>query len=201
MRIKIADLITSLNGLKDNSYSDAQILEWLNEVESQIKAEVIKSYERQTITVTSDTLEYDLTTGYNQMDVIDIYIDKELIDKNDLRDMYNAYITDNTSFSDAETNNSKLVFQEGIDADVIITYQQKHTPYTATTSYLLVEPPYSKLYTEYISAKIDYFDKEYTAYNNGIQIYNQTLENFRGWYNKRKPTSPVKTIKNVYGGW
>jgi hypothetical protein len=202
VRVNLNTLITEIKDMVDyGEYTDAQILKWINLVEGRVMSEVFKMYERQEITVTSDTLTYDLTAGYNSNDVVEIFIDKERITKYDLREMYNSYFTDNTVNDDATTNDSTLVFQTGDDVTVILIYQKKHTPYLIgdiTTTYLLVEHPYNNVYENYVYAQMAKFDKEYNDYSNLLNEYNNSWDELVNWYEERSPVNVANVISEEW---
>ena len=204
MRKQIGALITAIDSLKPNPYTNDQKLEWLDEVEGRIIAEVVKMYEKQVITVTSDILTYNLNSGYNSMDIVDVFFDKKTVSRTDIRELYDAYITDNTTYTDANTNNSTLVFQTGKNVEVIIIYQKKHVPYmvagwtVSSQYYLLVESPYSQIYMAYVEAKIDWYKKNYEGYNNNMAMFSEVFEAFTKWYRDHSPVNSNATAKNLW---
>lgn len=181
MRIKLDEVIGRIRRIKDcDGYDNGDILDWINEIEGRVISDVIKTYEKQVISLTKDVLIYNLLSGYNSYDVVDISINKVPVTKTNIRDLYNAYFTDD----------STLVFQAGKDAEVIIIYQKKHVPYSLSaisSTYLLIEHPHSKIYLEYVSAQVDLYNKEYKAYNNSITVFNNSFSEFERWYKQRNP--------------
>ncbi len=181
MRIKLDEVIGRIRRIKDcDGYDNGDILDWINEIEGRVISDVIKTYEKQVISLTKDVLIYNLLSGYNSYDVVDIFINKVPVTKTNIRDLYNAYFTDD----------STLVFQAGKDAEVIIIYQKKHVPYSlsaVSSTYLLIEHPHSKIYLEYVSAQVDLYNKEYKAYNNSITVFNNSFSEFERWYKQRNP--------------
>ena len=49
---------------------------------------------------------------------------------------------------------------------------------------LLVPAPYDEIYINYLAMKIDYANGEYKKYNNSAFIYNESLGEYRKWYNR-----------------
>lgn len=47
---------------------------------------------------------------------------------------------------------------------------------------LLIKPPHDKLYALYLCAMIDFANGEYDKYANTMQLYNEFLEEYIGWY-------------------
>ena len=61
-----------------------------------------------------------------------------------------------------------------------------HGPYTAQDmqTKLLVDDPYSKLYMQYLSAMIDYYNGDFGRFNNDMVMYNASLSEFADWFNR-----------------
>lgn len=68
------------------------------------------------------------------------------------------------------------------------------------TETLLVRPPHSKLYGEYICARIDYANGEYDKYANSMQMFNEFWSEFMRWYaqNYRPADVGFETAWNAY---
>lgn len=49
---------------------------------------------------------------------------------------------------------------------------------------LIVKAPYDELYVSWLSSKIDYFNGEYTKYNNNITRFNDTYSAYTNHYNR-----------------
>lgn len=47
---------------------------------------------------------------------------------------------------------------------------------------LLVKPPHDKLYWVYLAAMIDFANGEYNKYQNTMQMFNNSFNEFMGWY-------------------
>lgn len=201
MRIAIQSVITNTDIIKPNPYSNYQKLGWVNEIEGRIVSEVVKTYIKQVINTTEDQLEYDLLPLYNNMDVVDVFVDKKSISKSDLRDLYNSYFTENTAYlEDSYASDSKLIFQTGKAAEIIIIYQKKYSPMSddATSTYLIVESPYSQLYGLYVEAKIDWYKKDFDSYNNTMDAFNEVFNAFSKWY---KDHNPIDSNAKVTKFW
>lgn len=55
---------------------------------------------------------------------------------------------------------------------------------------LLVSSPYDEIYHLYVSAMIDFHNREYEHYNNTAMAYTTMLEEFKKWYlRKNRPES------------
>lgn len=49
---------------------------------------------------------------------------------------------------------------------------------------LLVPDPYSEMYIPYVMSKIDFYNGEYTRYNNSAVLFNQHYAAFCSWYKR-----------------
>jgi len=54
---------------------------------------------------------------------------------------------------------------------------------TDRNTVLLAPEPYTDLYVHWLEQKIDYFDGEYTKYNNDVMKFNEVFSEYRNWYN------------------
>ena len=105
------------------------------------------------------------------------------------------------AFSDA----TKLVWVNEVEgmvqSEVLLRAQSECVEYTATSSSLIVLPPYSKLYAEYLMARIDYANGEYDKYQNTMQMFNGFFEDYKTWYNRvYRPTAyrGYRTIQSIF---
>lgn len=61
---------------------------------------------------------------------------------------------------------------------------QGYNESTDTNTKLLVEEPYSQLYVLYLCSQIDFYNAEFTRYNNSAVAFNEAYESFFGYYNR-----------------
>ena len=57
---------------------------------------------------------------------------------------------------------------------------------------LRVAEPYSDIYHLYVSAMIDFYNREYNDYNNAILMFQERLEQYKAWHirnSKYKPSN------------
>lgn len=80
-----------------------------------------------------------------------------------------------------------LIYNEVISWHTGTGEEVPHGPYNAETdmdTVLMVPEPYSDVYIKYLAAQIDYYNGEYTRYNNSMIMYNMALSAFADWYNR-----------------
>lgn len=64
---------------------------------------------------------------------------------------------------------------------------------------LLVDHPYDDVYALYVSAMVDFYNKEYNNYNNSALMFQERLDQFKAWYIRNNPTCRAKNFRNVMG--
>lgn len=60
----------------------------------------------------------------------------------------------------------------------------KYTEETSLTTMLLVPSPYDDVYLYWLEAQIDYWNGEYSKYNNSIEMFNTSYTAFANYYNR-----------------
>lgn len=264
--VDIREVISYIDEIKPNAFSDKIKTSWISDVDSSIRTELMKVYQYAEITTENDLIAYGLPMGVSFDDIVKIYINGKERDKLDYRSFI-AVGTDQFSLPSGGTNirivwqlraeryryyvypasvgtityaigqitNSKNDFSTLREGDTIsisgssiaannknavITEIDIHGGYlkfedgtfTAGTETnaititrvlndeLIAIPPYDRIYQEYISAQIDWINKEYNGYNNGIARYNQTWKDLAAWYKSRNPvlSSKVSSVSNLW---
>ena len=59
--------------------------------------------------------------------------------------------------------------------------------------HLTICKPYDNAYVEWISAKIDFNNKEYNSYNNAVDVFNNTYDEYKKFW--RRKHSPLNNIR------
>lgn len=62
---------------------------------------------------------------------------------------------------------------------------------------LFLSAPYDEIYCYYATAKIDFLDQEYEAYNNTVILYEKLLSDYKKIYVQNKPDHQIE-FKNFY---
>lgn len=81
---------------------------------------------------------------------------------------------------------------EGADKIAFNGYDEK----TNRDTVLLVPEPYSELYLLYLAAQIDFYNAEYTRYNNSMVMFNTMYDDFAVYYNRTH--MPIQRAKIRY---
>lgn len=64
---------------------------------------------------------------------------------------------------------------------------------------LLVPHPYDDIYSLYVSAMIDFHNREYEEYNNTVLLFKERLEQYKAWYIRNHPCCNHTNFRNVMG--
>lgn len=64
---------------------------------------------------------------------------------------------------------------------------------------LLVTAPFDDIYVLYCAAMVDFYNREYTAYNNSVMMFNERFEAFKSYYIQRHRTCNAANFRNVMG--
>ena len=84
------------------------------------------------------------------------------------------------SIVDGMIKNNIIDTHEGGEA---VTFNG-YTDDTPLDTELIVKAPYDELYLSWLSSKVDYFNGEFTRYNNNIVRYNDTLSAYANHYTR-----------------
>lgn len=176
----ISDVITYVNELAPNPYQNTTKLDWINHVEGSIWNEIYKFTTFADISRVLLQAAYDLPIGISFSDIVRVFVEGEELFLIDYKDF------NTTGFY--RTSTGKLgIYPVPTANDVVaslrVVYKIPFPKFTVMGDTLSVKEPYSKLYSQYLFAMIDWFNKEYDNYNNAIAMFNASFAEFADWYN------------------
>lgn len=64
---------------------------------------------------------------------------------------------------------------------------------------LLVPAPYDEMYHLYVSAMIDFYNREYDNYNNTLLLFKERLDQYKNWHIRNAPARETGNFRNVMG--
>ena len=64
---------------------------------------------------------------------------------------------------------------------------------------LLVGHPYDDIYSLYVSAMIDFHNREYKNYNQNVLMFTERLEQYKAWYIRHNAPRTARNFRNVMG--
>jgi hypothetical protein len=203
----IRQVIDTVDGLKTNSYTDAQKLAWLNEVEQSVKEEIMRTFLHTTVQRLADVTEYSLPVGVSFEDIEVVYFNGIEADKLDQRSYLDSTCGDRgyykpTTASKFAINPAPIADDDSSYPGIRLVYLDKFTAYTNVSSYgtsmLITQPLFFKVYNFYLLAQIDLFNREYENYNNTIIQYNTAFKDFSDWWKSKQPTNKSAVIRNLW---
>lgn len=124
VNMTIEQAIAKINSLKPNNYSDMDKLEWLNELDGQIKADIVDTHED------SDDVYY---FGYNE----DTDFETALIVPSPYDDVYIKWLESKIDYANneyAKYNNSSAAFNNAYSAFERY-YNRQHMPKSTTLKF------------------------------------------------------------------
>lgn len=203
----IRQIIDAVDGLKSNTYTDAQKLAWLNEVEQSVKEEIMRSFLHTTVQRLANTSEYSLPNGVTFEDIEVLYMDGIEADRLDQRSYLHSTCGDRgyykpTTASKFAINPTPISDDDSAYPGIRLVYLDKFTEYTNANSYgtsmLITQPQHKKVYQFYLLAQIDLFNQEYENYNNKIIQYNAAYKDFSDWWKSKQPSNKSAVIRNLW---
>ena len=61
--------------------------------------------------------------------------------------------------------------------------------------FLLIPPPFDNIYEYYLSAMIDYYNREYNSYNNTIALFNEGVDEYLKYLRRSHlPNQPTRVL-------
>ncbi len=84
---------------------------------------------------------------------------------------------------------NEVMQDEGVDYNI---------PADADTP-LLVDSPFSDIYELYVSAMIDFHNREYDHYNNTVLMFQERLDKFKAHYLRTHENTKARNFRNVMG--
>lgn len=200
-------IIDEVNALKTNSYTDAQKLIWINEVEQDVKEQIVRTFLFSEVQRIAGTTEYDLPNGVVFEDIEEVFFNGKAVDKLDQR----SYLEDSdsgdigfykTSAGKLGINPAPAVSDDSSNPGVRISYLDTFTAYTSANSYgtsvLLTKPKHLRVYRFYLLAQIDLHNEEYENYNNKMLQFNSAWKEFADWYSSRQPVNKSAVVRNIW---
>lgn len=193
----IQEIINRVDEIKLNTYSENAKTAWINQIEGWVKDKVIQTYGYFDVLRIKDQAAYDIPSGVTFSNIVMAYMDKYPIHKLDARSFERAgYFLG----PDGKINIYPVPGQDDITPGLRFVYKLSHIPYKYPwdkDAELLVPSPYDAIYENYIYAMIDWHNREFAAYNNTMNMYNESWKEFANWYKQNNPIPPTK-VSNIW---
>ena len=181
MNKTINEILQIADTLKANTYDISAKLQWINEVDGSIWTELFKYKKTAIIETTEGITTYPLPEGANFNRITNAYLDGIEIPK-----LSNAqYKT--TGISRGDTGKISLYPAPTENGELVVSYVESYIPHSISdmaTTEVLAESPYDKMYIHYLSAMVDFTRREFSSYNNTLQLFNQAYIEYAEWLTK-----------------
>jgi hypothetical protein len=181
MNKTINEILQIVDNLKPNTYDLPVKLQWINEVDGSIWTELFQYKKIAVIEILEGVSTYPLPAGANFNRITNAYLDGIEIPK-----LSNAqYKT--TGISRGDNGNLILYPVPTKSGELVISYVESYIPHSISdiaTTEVLAESPYDKMYIHYLSAMVDFTRREFSSYNNTLQLFNQSYIEYAEWLAK-----------------
>jgi len=181
MNKTINEVLQIVDAIKPNTYDISAKLQWINEVDGSIWTELFQYKTTAVIEMVDGISAYPLPEGANFNRITNAYLNGIEIPK-----LSNAqYKT--TGISRGNNGNVSLYPVPTESGELAISYVEAYIPHPISniaTSEVLAESPYDKIYIYYLSAMVDFTRREYSSYNNTLQLFNQSYIEYAEWLTK-----------------
>lgn len=198
--MKLQEVITTVNELEPNIYTDERLVSFINEVEMMLVKTIDDPRSYYELKRLEDQSEYDLPTAVQFDNIKSVLLEGVRIlhvglDHDEELPGYRESITGKFEIfpvadSDQSENDIKIIYQVA---------QEKLDYDTDKDVQLLALPPYDEMYHLYTMAKVNFFNKDFATYNNLIDQYNDVLKAFKIETIRKKPINKKShKFKNIW---
>jgi hypothetical protein len=197
--MKVDVLITAIDSEYDNSYTDANKLDWINAVELRYKLEVDQDLDTFEISRQANVAGYDLPAGVQFEDIKIVYIDGRPADYIDLTsDKKEGYYKGTDGKFTIYPIPTVSDITPGINGTNIIRPAAKVIGNKATDD-LLIPDEFIDTYKYYANWKMSLLNKNFGEANNWAVLYNKEFGALSRWKHRTKPKTAavLSCTKNV----
>ena len=183
----IKECLDYVDEIKPNAFSDETKTVWLNEAEGMVQTEILLRDLTECFQIfftaqetTNITIPDDHTIG-----IADKRVLRKFRPGGELTDFApgGSYAADAAaSLTIQDVNEDGLVFADGTFTATGTTPVSATLNYDGSNVELLTPNPHSKIYPEYVIARIDYANGEYDKYDNTMQMFNAFWGEYSRWY-------------------
>jgi hypothetical protein len=175
--MKVSDVITYIDELKENKFTNPNKLRWVNDVDARVWADIYKYTDFKEVATVIGQAAYSIPDSVDFSRVEAVFVNGVKIHKID----HSALNT--TGYyrgADGKINIYPVPTTAG--QTIRIAYSLPFTEHASVNDDVLVSAPYSKIYWQYISAQIDWFKDDIDKYNNSIGLFNASMKEYALWW-------------------
>jgi hypothetical protein len=186
--MNLGQVIAEADLLNPNNLTNEQKTIFINRLEGEICANIIRSIKSLNLTLSADVSYYNIgqIPSLNVTDVV--------VNDNYLGHFVNTRTDFGYNFT-TEGNDTIINFNKPINGEAKVFYQETKArlDYDSDKLTVLTIPaPYDDIYVTYLEAMIYKQNKEYGDYNNHLRIYDQRMQEFLTWNIKRSPKNKTQ---------
>lgn len=179
----VEEVIEKADGLKQNDYTTAEKIEWINRLESKVIHEVIYAHIRHR--EKSPSVIIELKDGENS--TIELGVESGLANRL-IGTMYG-----DVSLTDSEEDLSKPLIIPHLMREIDSFLERRNGRYTLDN--VTDENALNELYVDYIHMQIDYYNGEVDRYNNSVTRFNDAYDDFKKYYTSITPHPPTPNFR------
>ncbi len=204
--MNLAQLISFVDGIKPNGFTNEQKTIWVNDLEARVQTEIfllsaadVYSYVYQASSTVDGVLFPDSATiifasdpGFRKYGLLTI------------SGLTGSFASNNITAKkilDISADGKTLTFTAGTFANTSTTATASGGTYTFDGSKveLLADAAHQKIYWSYLAAMIDFANGEYGKFNNALTIFSDFFGEYSRWYAKKyRPGSGLAEEKGYY---
>lgn len=166
----IAEVISKVDELKPNTYTTEDKVEWLSNLDSRVKSQIIDAHE-----------------GTDKEKAIEEYIqanitnhEKAVVEYMKVNEVSREEAEKNVEFHEIKYKEAKEHIEATRNDIFFNSYDHKIDQDTV----LLVPAPYDEMYLRWLEAQIDYYNGEDERHNNAIMRFNNAYEGYKKHYTR-----------------
>jgi hypothetical protein len=182
---KIDEMVTAIGNKMPHPYTNQDVIDMINHVEQNIRANIVQEYAQQVINTVASTRTYAYS-GYTFEEIEKVEVVGVEYTKMSLR-----YNKATSYYKDGSNIALNPIPSASVTGGLVITHRKTPALYTtaditAKTALLLPEQ-FTPLYEFYCFSMISKLNQEFAVAQNWVNDYNNMLVDFTKWYNVNKP--------------
>ena len=203
--MKLSDLITYIDAVKPNAFTDAVKTSWINEVEGMIMSDVmlLSLADIQTYTYIYSSVYTDVGISFPTTETMLLPV------RSDFHIGGMVVVADLVTHSANNSATARKILDISADGLTLTFADESFTAgedldsagtltFDGSATVLMVPAPHDKLYRTYLSAMIDFANGEYDKYNNSMILYNKQYGDFVNWYARTYAPADGEAVENEY---
>ena len=184
----VRQILDQVSALRRHTFTDAQLLTWLNEVEGHIMTDVFlwpigRVYE-YVLALTASGVTVSFPDDHTMLLSEDAgYAPGGKLKIEELT-TYSGNNGSNYAILTVSDDGLTVGFADGTFADTGTDADTAKLTYDGSGCPMLVLPPHDKLYRPYLLAQVAFAQEEWDGYSNYMALFNEYLGEYRRWFGR-----------------